>query len=280
MQSERNIRLVLQYEGGGYHGWQIQPGAVTVQEVLEKTLSIIIQERVRVIGAGRTDAGVHALAQVAHLRTGSSLPAKTIQRALNALLPHDIRVLMAEETDPGFHARFSALAKRYEYMVWNDPVESTFYRRYSWWIPRSLDLEAMKEASQALPGEHDFAAFKASGSDARSTVRRILGCGWELRPPLLLFWIEATGFLRYMVRGIVGTLVDIGLGKKGPLHMERLLCGGERFMSGPTAPARGLFLAKVIYPEKWSLPQRWEEGPWKLFPGTPAEFQASRRREE
>lgn len=267
MQGKRNIRLLIQYEGGAYHGWQIQPGAVTIQEVLEDTLSRIIQERPRVIGAGRTDAGVHALAQVANLQTGSSLPARTIQRALNALLPHDIRVLMAEETDRAFHARFSALAKRYEYRIWNHPVESAFQRRYSWWIPRPLDIEAMTQAAQSLPGEHDFAALKASGSDAKSTVRRILGCGWEAQGPLLVFWIEATGFLRYMVRGLVGTLVEIGLAKKEPDHLERLLVSGDRSLSGPTAPARGLFLTKVMYPEKWRFANQWEMDPWRNSPG-------------
>jgi len=267
MQGKRNIRLLIQYEGGAYHGWQIQPGALTIQEVLEETLSRITQERTRLIGAGRTDAGVHALAQVANLHTGSSLPARTIQRALNALLPHDIRVLMAEEIDRAFHARFSALAKRYEYRIWNHPVESVFQRRYSWWIPRTLDLEAMRAAAQSLLGEHDFLAFKASGSDAKSTVRRIVGCGWEAWGPLLVFWIEATGFLRYMVRGLVGTLVEIGLGKKETDHLEKLLVSGERSLSGPTAPARGLFLTKVVYPEKWSFGKQWEEQPWRGFPG-------------
>lgn len=268
MQAKRNIRLVIQYDGGAYHGWQIQPGAVTIQEVLEETLLCILQERPRVTGAGRTDAGVHALAQVANLHTGSSLPVRTIQRALNALLPHDIRVLMAEETDRAFHARFSSLAKRYEYRLWNHPVESAFQRRYTWWVPKPIDLEAVRHAARSLQGEHDFVAFKASGSDARSSVRRILGCGWEAHGPLLVFWIEATGFLRYMVRGLVGTLVEIGLGKKEPDHLEKLLLSGERSLSGPTAPARGLFLTRVVYPEKWSLGMQWEEEPWNGFPGT------------
>lgn len=267
MQGKRNIRLLIQYEGGAYHGWQIQPGALTIQEVLEETLSRIIQERPRIIGAGRTDAGVHALAQVAHLHTGSLLPARTMQRALNALLPHDIRVLMAEETDWAFHARFSALAKRYEYRLWSHPVESVFQRKYSWWIPRPLDFEAMKQASKCIPGEHDFVAFKASGSDARSTVRRVLGCGWEDKGPLLVFWIEATGFLRYMVRGLVGTLVEIGLGRKEPHHLEKILSSGQRSLSGPTAPARGLFLTGVMYPQNWSFRRPWEEEAWRGFAG-------------
>lgn len=267
MNRKRNIRLVLQYEGEGYHGWQVQPGAVTIQEVLEERLSRIIQERVRVIGAGRTDAGVHALAQVANLHTVSPLPAGTIQRALNALLPPDIRVLMAEETDRAFHARFCALAKRYEYRLWNHQVESPFQRRFTWWVPRPLDLEAMRKAAEILPGEHDFLAFKASGSDARSTVRRVMGCGWEAQGPLLVFWIEATGFLRYMVRGMVGTLVEIGLGKRETGHLGRLLEAPERSLSGPTAPARGLFLTRVIYPEKWAFEGQGEGGCWEGFPG-------------
>lgn len=264
MHEKRNIRLILQYEGGCYHGWQIQPGAITIQEVVEETLSRIIQERVRVVAAGRTDAGVHALAQVAHFHTRSQLPANTLQRALNALLPQDIRVLMAEEIDRAFHARFSAVAKRYEYRIWNHPVESAFLRRYTWWIPRPLNLAAMSCASEALQGEHDFSAFRASGSDAKSAVRKVLDCGWEKRGPLLSFWIEATGFLRYMVRGVVGTLVEVGHGRRGPGHVEELIRGGERSLVGATAPARGLFLVRVLYPPPWSIEWERDEDVWVM----------------
>lgn len=262
MNKKRNIRLVLQYEGEGYHGWQVQPGVVTIQEVLEERLSRVIQERVRVIAAGRTDAGVHALEQVAHFKTSCGLPAETLQRALNALLPHDIRILMAEEVDHGFHARFSAVAKRYEYRIWNHPVECPFSRRYSLWIPRSLDLEAMAQSALALSGEHDFSAFRASGSDVRSSVRNVLGCGWQREGSMLRFWIQATGFLRYMVRGLVGTMVDVGLGRRGPEHLRDLLAGGKRSLVGATAPARGLFLARVFYPEPWEIDPQWETAAW------------------
>lgn len=258
MKRQRNIRLVLLYDGGGYHGWQIQPGVLTIQEVIEESLKRITQERVRVVAAGRTDAGVHALAQVAHFHTFSSLPPETIARALNALLPSDIRVMKAEEVSHSFHARFSAQAKTYEYRIWNRPIDCPFLRRYSWWIPRPLDLGAMKEASEYLQGEHDFAAFKASGSEVKGTVRRVLGCGWEENWGVLRFWIEATGFLRYMVRSIVGTMVEIGLGKRPPEDIRVLLKKKDRQLCGPTAPARGLFLTGVSYPPQWSLSQDWE----------------------
>lgn len=259
MSERRNIRLVLVYDGGGYHGWQIQPGVVTIQQVVEGTISRIIQERVRVKAAGRTDAGVHALFQVVNFSTNTKLAPNVLMRALNALLPPDIRVIWAEEVPHSFHSRFSSTAKTYQYCIWNRPIGCPFLSRYSWWIPTELDLEAMKEASSQILGEHDFAAFKASGSDARSTVRTVLECGWDARGGMVTFTIKATGFLRYMVRGLVGTMVEIGLGKRPQEDLRRVIESGDRSLAGPTAPARGLFLKKVFYPPEFSLEVKGEQ---------------------
>jgi tRNA pseudouridine38-40 synthase len=253
MGGERNIRLVLEYEGGGYHGWQIQPGALTVQEVLEECIFRITQHPSRVTAAGRTDAGVHALQQVVHFHTPSRLPDRAIRQGLNALLPADIRVLHGEEVAWAFHARFSALGKRYEYRFWNGPSLSVFSHRYSWWISRPLDVEAMERAARQLMGEHDFSSFRSAGCEGRNAVRDVRGCGWEARGPLLRFWIEANGFLRYMVRTIVGTLVEVGTGKRPAEDLGLLLEARDRSLAGPTAPARGLFLTCVRYPPPWEL---------------------------
>ncbi len=259
MKNKRNIRLVLVYDGGGYHGWQVQPGVLTIQQVVEDILSRIIQERVRVKAAGRTDAGVHALFQVVNFSTHSGLAPQVLLRALNALLPPDIRVIWSEEVPSSFHSRFSAEAKTYQYCIWNSPVACPFLNRYSWWIPMQLDLEAMRKAASQIIGEHDFVAFKASGSDAKNTVRRVLECGWNESGPMLRFSVKATGFLRYMVRGLVGTMVEIGLGKRPPEDLLQVIESRERSLAGPTAPARGLFLARVFYPPEFSL-ELEEEG--------------------
>lgn len=253
MGAQRNIRLVLEYDGGGYHGWQIQPQVLTIQEVLEERIQRITQQRSRVIAAGRTDAGVHALQQVVNFRTRSALSVETLQRALNALLPPDIRVLKADEVERGFHARFGAMAKRYEYLIWNGLVPSAFSQRYTWWIPASLDLEAMKAASQHLTGMHDFSSFRSTNSDRQNPVREVRWCGWGKKGPLLCFQIEANGFLRYMVRSMVGTLVEVGMGKRSPGEIVELLEARDRTRAGMTAPARGLFLVSVTYPPPWEL---------------------------
>jgi tRNA pseudouridine38-40 synthase len=253
MGAQRNIRLVLEYDGGGYHGWQIQPQVLTIQEVLEDRIQRITQQRSRVIAAGRTDAGVHALQQVANFRTRSALPVETLQRALNALLPPDIRVWKADEVDASFHARFTASTKRYEYRIWNGPVPSAFSQRYTWWLPAPLDLEAMEAASKYLVGVHDFSSFRSANADRKSPVREVRWCGWGREGPLLFFCIEASGFLRYMVRSMVGTLVEVGMGKRRADDIPVLLEARDRTRAGMTAPARGLFLAAVSYPPPWQL---------------------------
>jgi tRNA pseudouridine38-40 synthase len=256
MSPQRNIRLLLEYDGTGYHGWQRQLDALSIQQVLEDALQRLTGERIILIGSGRTDAGVHALAQTANFRTESSIPLKAFHKGLNSLLPKDIAVLEAAEAPPEFHARKSARAKTYEYRILNRPTRSPLLGRYAWWIAPPLDLAAMAMAAAVLPGEHDFAAFRASGSDNHNPVRRVLAAEWRGYPGgRLSFTITATGFLRGMVRSLVGTMVEVGRGKAPPTTLAELLESRARHLAGPTAPPQGLFLREVFYEDG---PLSWE----------------------
>jgi tRNA pseudouridine38-40 synthase len=248
MGGRRNLKLILEYDGTGYRGWQRQKNVPTIQEVLEEALYRLTGEAIRVIGSGRTDAGVHALAQVANFHTASSLPLSAFLKGFNSLLPPDIAVLEVSEAPGDFHARRAARAKTYHYRIFNRPIRSPLNRRYSWWIPYPLNLEAMQEAAAALLGEHNFQAFQASGSSVQNPVRRVLHAAWERTPgDLLVFAITATGFLRGMVRSLVGTMVEIGKGRRTPQDLKEVLETGERRRVGPTAPPQGLFLVEVLY---------------------------------
>ncbi len=211
---KRNFRVVLEYDGAGYHGWQRQPGLLTVQEAVEDALAVMTQSSVTVFGAGRTDAGVHALGQVAHFKARTRLAAGELFRGLNGLLPDDIAALSLEEADPSFHARFSARTKEYLYRIINRDFPIAVGRGHAWWVRRALDVGAMREALAALVGEHDFTSFCATGSSAKSKVRNLMRA--ELargENGLLEFSFEANGFLRKMIRNIVGTAARVGEGK-------------------------------------------------------------------
>jgi tRNA pseudouridine38-40 synthase len=250
MDLRRNIRLLLEYDGTRYHGWQRQLDAVTIQEVLEAAIARLTGEAVALIGSGRTDAGVHARGQVANFRTGSAIPLKAFHQGLNSLLPRDIAVLAAAEAPPEFHARKSARAKTYEYRILNRPDRSPLNRHFAWWIAPPLDLAGMTAAAASLPGEHDFTAFRASGSDNLNPVRRVLAATWRNAPAgWLIFTITADGFLRGMVRSLVGTLAEVGRGKAPPTLLAELLRSGARHLAGPTAPPQGLYLMEVFYGE-------------------------------
>jgi tRNA pseudouridine38-40 synthase len=247
----RNIRLDLEYDGTAYHGWQVQPHVPTIQQKLEETLLQILGERVRVVGAGRTDAGVHALGQVGHFPTESALEVGALFRGMNSLLPEDIVVKAVRDAPSGFHARKSALMKRYEYWILNDPTPSAFHHRFFWHVRVALDQLKMQRAAQLLVGEHDFASFQASGGEpGKDTIRdlRLLEIR-EVQDGVIRIAAEGKGFLRGMARILVGTLVDVGRGRIPELAVEDILMAKDRRRAGRTAPGRGLFLTWVRYPE-------------------------------
>jgi tRNA pseudouridine38-40 synthase len=244
----RNIKLLIEYDGTNYQGWQVQPKGQTIQGILEEKLGLLTGEPVQLFGSGRTDSGVHALGQVAHFKTQNRMDIPTIQRALNSLLPPDILIQKAEEVGEGFHARKHSKSKVYEYRILNRRLRSVFDRGYVWHIPQKLNLTEMKKATQSIIGEHDFAAFRTVGSPTRTTVRRVIRAEWKRgRDGIIRFEIEANGFLKQMVRSIIGTLVEIGKGKRKASDLRKIMNSKDRKKAGPTAPAQGLFLEEVKY---------------------------------
>ncbi len=247
-QHEKNIKLVIEYDGGGYHGWQRQRGVLTIQEVVESRLAIMLGRDVCVRAAGRTDAGVHALGQVVNFYTSARLTPEDVQRGMNSLLPEDIVVKSAEEVPTSFHARYSAVCKCYRYYVLNRHLPSALWRRYAWHVPYKLDISRIEHALGALEGTHDFSSFRASRSSVRSSVRtlyhaRCCVSGGEL----LVFSFLGDGFLRHMVRIMVGTMVEVGMGKRGVDEIPYIIEARERSRAGITAPAHGLYLVDVRY---------------------------------
>ena len=207
----RNIKLLIEYDGTNYLGWQVQPKGSTIQGILEEKLSLLTGEGIRLFGSGRTDSGVHAFGQVAHFKTQSQMDIRTMQKALNSLLPPDIVMRKVEEVDVEFHARKHSKSKVYEYRILNRDLRSAFHREYAWYISQKLNFTEMKKASHILIGEHDFSSFRTVGSPTRTAVRRVIRAEWKKgRDGFIRFEIEANGFLKQMVRSIVGTLVEIG----------------------------------------------------------------------
>lgn len=241
------VKLTLQYDGTDYVGWQRQPTGTSIQALIEQALEPIEGRAVTVIGAGRTDAGVHALGQAASVSLTTSLGDETLQRALNAVLPPDVRVIGAARVPDTFHARYSAREKTYEYRIVNASFVSAFEYRYAWHVPQPLDVPAMQAAARALLGWHDFKAFQGAGSDVKTTERHLSALDLTFDPPRLAIVATADGFLRHMVRTIVGTLVEVGSGRAAPEWVEEVLASRDRSRAGPTAPARGLFLVSVGY---------------------------------
>ena len=244
----RNIKLLIEYDGTHYHGWQVQPNAVTIQEILEEKLETMTRERICLTASGRTDAGVHALGQVANFRTSSSIPLGGFLHGLNSLLPADIVIQSAEEVDADFHAQFGAKRKTYRYVILNAPMPSAIHRHYAWHVAKPLDLQAMERASRCLLGTQNFASFRAADADSSDPVREVFRAGWSVPAPSLLhFTIEANGFLKHMVRNLVGTLLEVGKGRISEEDFQRILAARDRRQAGMTAPPQGLFLLEVRY---------------------------------
>jgi tRNA pseudouridine38-40 synthase len=249
VQARRNIKLVLEYDGSGYHGWQRQAGCLSIQEIVESRLGVMLGSEVSVRASGRTDAGVHARGQVINFYGCTRLKPEEIQKGLNSLLPHDIVVLEAAEMKESFHARFSGLSKFYEYRIVNRSAPSALLRKYAWHIRRPLHLGLMADCLKIVCGMNDFSAFMASGSPVSSTERNMLRAELEQsRPDHLKFTFEANGFLRHMIRNIMGTVVEVGKGKRTPEEFALILAGRDRKKAGMTAPAHGLYLVSVVYP--------------------------------
>ena len=244
----RTLRLDLEYDGSAFVGWQSQSEGRTVQGTLETALRTLLQEEVAPVGSGRTDAGTHALGQVAHARVRSSMEPEGIHRGLNALLPEDVAVLRVLDVPAGFHARYGALGKRYRYRI--DTVRHALGRHAVWTLPRRLDLEPMAAAAAGLRGALDFRAFCKADPPPESYTCRIDAAGWRQAGHRWTFEIEADRFLRHMVRALVGTMVEVGQGKRSPGEFLELLRGADRSRAGATAPARGLCLLSVRYPEE------------------------------
>jgi len=250
----RNIKIEIEYDGTNYHGWQIQqkePDEIgrekTIQGVIERILGGILQEEIRLIGAGRTDAGVHAFGQVANFKTKSKMPMAVIQRALNALLPKDIIIVDIEEAKADFNARYNAKTKAYRYEILNRAYGSVFDRLYQHYVPYKLDVRLMSREARGLLGRYDFKSFQASDKRERNSIRNIRRISVKKDGPLVIIEVEANGFLYNMVRNIVGTLIEIGRGKFPPGSMRRIKLAKDRTLAGPTAPAKGLSLVRVRY---------------------------------
>jgi tRNA pseudouridine38-40 synthase len=247
----RTLCLKLAYDGTDFAGWQVQPGARTVQATLEAAWQEVTGEAARLSGSGRTDAGVHALGQVASLSSATHLPPLVLQRALNARLPADLVVRQAAEAPPGFHARRDALRKRYRYLLDDGPQRDVFSRRYAWHLVVPLDADAMRRAAQSLVGRHDFASFQSSGSPRLSTVREVFsltverGAGEGTRR--VAVEIEADGFLYHMARAIVGALVAVGQGTRPEAWLNEARLRQDRRAAPYTAPPQGLYLVEVTY---------------------------------
>ena len=225
----RNIKLLIEYDGTNYLGWQVQPKGPTIQGILEERLGLLTGEKMQLFGSGRTDSGVHAIGQVAHFKTESSMDTHRMQRALNSLLPPDIVIQKMEEVEESFHARKHSKSKVYEYRILNRDLRSVFHRGYVWHIPQKLDFKEMEKATQYLIGEHDFSSFRSVGSPTRTTVRKVTRAEWKRgRSGLVRFEIEANGFLKQMVRAIIGTLVEVGKGKMSAVEFQRILESKER----------------------------------------------------
>ncbi len=244
----KNFKLTIEYDGGGYHGWQRQKNDRTIQEAIERAVLAITGQTISLTGSGRTDAGVHAYGQVANFKCETRLAAQDLLGGLNSLTADDIVVHSCEEVAASFHARYDAKSKTYVYKLLNRRSPAAIGRRYAWYIRKKLDLESMRAASAHLIGSHDFKAFEGAGSPRSHSVRNVFKASLvDEGEGYLAFEIEADGFLRFMVRNIVGTLVKVGLGKISPDEFKRILESRDRDQAGATAPAHGLFLVEVTY---------------------------------
>lgn len=250
-----NFKLTIEYDGTAYHGWQRQKNARTIQEAIESAISVMVKAPIRLIGSGRTDAGVHALGQVANFHTPKAIPPEAFVAGLNSLLPDDIVIHGCEKVPDEFHAQYDAKLKTYRYRILNRPIPSAICRQFAWFVPRPLDTAAMDQAARHLIGSHDFTSFEAAGSPRSHSQRTVHEARIFTQPAdIICFEITANGFLRFMVRNIIGTLADVGMGKIRADGFEKILAARNRALASATAPAHGLFLVGVRYAEAAAEP--------------------------
>ena len=246
--TQSNFKIVIEYDGTAYHGWQRQKEDRTIQQEIEQALSTMTGKPLTLNGSGRTDAGVHALGQVANYRCETDLTPEIFLKGLNSILPGDIVIMDCRRADASFHARYNAKSKIYQYRIWNHKLPRAIGRQYAWFIRRKLDTDAMRAAISHLIGTDDFKSFEGTGSPRSHTTRHVMTADLtEGEDGFVFFTIEADGFLRFMVRNIVGTLVDVGLGKITPEAFNAILSSKDRSNASATAPAQGLFLVEVKY---------------------------------
>jgi tRNA pseudouridine38-40 synthase len=244
----KNFKLIIEYDGSSYHGWQRQKNRKTIQGEIEKAIMTITGKKIALTGSGRTDAGVHAFGQVANFYCDTEISPEVFQRGLNGLMPKDIIIKECNTVDKKFHARYDAKTKTYRYRILNRTTPAAICRQYAWFIKKKLDLDAMQSAILHIIGTNDFKAFEGAGSPRSSTKRRVINAGLQQKEKeYLIFEIEADGFLRFMVRNIVGTLLDVGLCKITPDDFKKILLSKDRNLAGATAPPHGLFLMNVKY---------------------------------
>ena len=243
----KRILLTISYDGTAYHGWQIQPNGITVQEVLQNEVSCLLGKKTDVTGCSRTDAGVHAREFCCHLDCDDSIPFDAFLRGLSSRLPQDISVTACREVDKDFHARYNAKGKTYVYNILNSKIKDPFLSRYSWRIERPLDINKMNLFCERIVGKHDFFAFSSSGRTVEDTIRTVKECFVEKNGDTVTVKVTADGFLYNMVRIIVGTAVWVSDGKINPYDTQKIIDSKRRDLAGITAPANGLFLNKVIY---------------------------------
>ena len=243
----KNIKLLIEYNGTRYHGWQSQINAIAIQDVITEAIRKLTGEEINLIGSSRTDVGVHAFGQVANFHTESTIPSKKFSYALNSLLPSDIVIKSSEEVSEDFHSRFCAKGKSYNYQIYNSPFPPALLKNRAWHVILPLNLGLMQKAAGSLIGEHDFSAFRASGSSVKSSVRTIISVNISSIEELITIRVEGNGFLYNMVRIIAGTLVAVGSGKIETSDMEVILCNKDRKKAGATAPPHGLYLVHINY---------------------------------
>ena len=243
----RNIKLIIEYDGKGFNGWQKQPDRLNIQGEIEKAIEEITGEKVDLTASGRTDAGVHSLGQTANFKTDSKIPTEKFAKAINSRLKKSIVIKSAEEVDEKFHSRYSVKSKTYRYIINNSENGTAIYRGLEYHVPMKLDYEKMNEAIKYFIGEHDFKAFKASGTSSKSSVRKILDGSVRKEEERVIIEVTGTGFLYNMVRIISGTLLDVGLGKIKPEDIPSIIESKDRTKAGKTLPAHGLYLLQVNY---------------------------------